>query len=252
MTVRANAAPLSLRWHNPPHEGPAPVAELRCQNRRSRRGASAEKVCAEAKELRPADHSLATRTVTITGRKGAADAIPGHADRPQPTVPGQLSRRPRPAATHPGVPTRPVAISPEGPDLAPRHPGQVPTRPRAIPAGVPTRPRAIPAGVRSGPIAIPAGVPTRPRAIPPEQLGRAEHGDVLRGSSEARCTGVPVSRLPFSRYARGYPLRRLPRPVLSRSQIGYDLKPRRGSPKLTNAYISRVRCSQIIPNQVIK
>src|SRR5215469_2254085 len=44
MTVQANAAPLRARSGRTPHVGPAPVADLRCQNRWRPRSSSAEKV----------------------------------------------------------------------------------------------------------------------------------------------------------------------------------------------------------------
>src|SRR5215831_14279854 len=44
MTVQANAARLRARGDRTPHVGPAPVADLRCQNRRRPRSSSAEKV----------------------------------------------------------------------------------------------------------------------------------------------------------------------------------------------------------------
>lgn len=173
MTVQANAAPQGLAWQN--------TACGSCTRRRTtlpepkeRSKLFCRKSCAEAKELCPADHGLATCTATITARKGrwlAISRLPRRPARPRPRRP----RRPRPSRSSPpavpwtsppsrmsprrlAIPRRPAGRRPgtSPPSHAvrrssPRRPcrlGAVPGRPQDVPA-IPGHPAGRPPDVPS-------------------------------------------------------------------------------------------------------
>jgi hypothetical protein len=181
MTVQANAAPLGLAWQN--------TACGSCTRRRTtlpepkeRSKLFCRKSCAEAKELCPADHSLATCTVTTTARKGrwlAISRLPRRPARPRPRRP----RRPRPSRSCPqAVPwtSPPSRISPR----RPRHP--TPSRrpsPRDVPA-IPRRPQVVPQ------TSLPSW------GCPRSSSGRPRHPRPSRGPSPRRpvTPGRPRSR----------------------------------------------------------
>ena len=170
MTVQANAAPQGLAWQN--------TACGSCTRRRTtlpepkeRSKLFCRKSCAEAKELCPADHGLATCTATITARKGRWLAI------------SRLPRRPaRPRPRRPRRPGRPGPV-PQRSDGRPRRPGCPPdvspshAVPRAVAQARPRhptpsagRPPDVPAVLGLSPVVLrtsPA-IPGHPAGRPPD------------------------------------------------------------------------------------
>jgi hypothetical protein len=140
MTVQANPAPLGLAWQTP-HVGPAPVAELRCQNRRSARSSSAEKVVLKPRNCVP--------QITVWQRVLQQLLRVRGVGSPSPASPSPRTSAPQTSSPSPAVPVQ----SPSGPMDFPavpdvpqtsRHP--TPSRgplPRYVPA-IPRRPQVVP------------------------------------------------------------------------------------------------------------
>jgi hypothetical protein len=170
MTVQANAAPQGLAWQN--------TACGSCTRRRTtlpepkeRSKLFCRKSCAEAKELCPADHGLATCTATITARKGrwlAISRLPRRPARPRPRRPRRPGRPgPVPQRSH-GRPRRPGCP----PDVSPSH-----AVPRAVAQARPRHPTPS------------AGRPQTPLpswGCPRSSSGRPCHPRPSRGPSPRR------------------------------------------------------------------
>jgi hypothetical protein len=175
MTVQANAAPLGLAWQN--------TACGSCTRRRTtlpepkeRSKLFCRKSCAEAKELCPADHSLATCTVTTTARKGRWLAISRLPVAPHVRAPDVLA-----------VPGRPGPVPKRSPWTSP--PSRIsPRRPRHPPPSRGPSPRDVPpfhAVRRSSPRR-----PCRLGAVP----GRPQDVPTIPGHPAGRPPDVPSSQ----------------------------------------------------------
>jgi hypothetical protein len=202
MTVQANAAPLGLAWQN--------TACGSCTRRRTtlpepkeRSKLFCRKSCAEAKELCPADHSLATCTVTTTARKGrwlAISRLPRRPARPRPRRP----RRPRPSRSCPQAVPMDVPAVPDIPQTSPPSHAV----PQAVAQGRPRhstpsagRPPDVPAVLGLSPVVLRTSPPSQaiPRAVPqtsrhPRPSPGVARTRPLRPSSAPSAIGASLPR----------------------------------------------------------
>jgi hypothetical protein len=174
MTVQANPAPLGLAWQTP-HVGPAPVAELRCQNRRSARSSSAEKVVLKPRNCVP--------QITVWQRVLQQLLRVRGVGSPSPASPSPRTSAPQTPSPSPAVPVQ----SPAVPWTSP------PSRMSPRRLAIPRRPAGRCPGTSPPSHAVRRSSPRRPcrlGAVP----GRPQDVPVIPGHPAGRPPDVPSTQ----------------------------------------------------------